>query len=190
MAKIDRLLEETGPQHPRGARRRKRDTPPLIAAWKKEERTGGLFRMWARGQVAAYRIGLVLGYLSMIYFGTSAFIAGVPTFDITAPRGWTPIWSVIVVVGGLTAAIGAIRAGTEPVTREIRIFNRIELGGAIALFLTLGTYAVLLLILGYGFGDAARAASGAGFMALGVHPAVRMVWLIFRPRATSAERGQ
>ena len=182
MASLEKLLEETVPPVTARRLRRRRKTPPLIAAWAEQEGSGGLFKRWARGQVAAYRIGLVVGYLAMIYFGMSAFVAGVPTFEITTPRGWVPIWSMIVVVGGLVAAIGAIKAGTEPVTREVRVFNRIELGGAIALFLTLGTYAVYLLVLGYLFSSADRAATGAGFMALGVHPAVRMVWLIFRPR--------
>lgn len=141
-----------------------------------------LFRDWASSQVAAYRVGLVLGYLAMVYFGTSAFIAGIPSFEFTTPRGWTPIWASMVVVGGLIGGIGSLRAGTEPLTREIRVFNRIELAGAILLFLTLSTYATILLILGYGYGDAGRSSIGAGFVALGIHPSVRMVWLVFRPR--------
>lgn len=143
-------------------------------------------RDWASSQVAAYRVGLVLGYLAMMYFGTSAFIAGIPTFEFTTPRGWTPIWSAVVVIGGLIGGIGAVKAGTEPLTREVRVFNRIELTGAIMLFLTLGTYATVLLILGYGYGDAGRASAGAGFVALGIHPSIRMLWLIFRPRFLAA----
>ncbi len=173
---IDRLLGETLPPRPRPARR-----PATSLPWRAHQQPTG-FRKWALSQVAAYRVGLVLGYLGTIYFGSQAFIAGVPAFEFTTPRGWTPIWAVILMVGGLVAAIGAIRAGTEPVTREVRIFNRIELGGAIALFLTLGVYAAVLLILGYGFGDVNRQAVGSGFVALGIHPAVRMIWLIFRPR--------
>lgn len=137
---------------------------------------------WASSQVSAYRVGLVLGYITMMYFGMSAFVAGVPTFEFTTPQGWTPIWSTIVIFGGLIAAIGAIRAGSEPVTREVKIFNRIELTGAVMLFITLGTYAAILLILSYGYSDPARASVGAGFVALGIHPTIRMLWLIFRPR--------
>jgi len=139
-------------------------------------------REWASSQVSAYRVGLVLSYLVMMYFGTSAFIAGIPVFTFTTPEGWTPIWATVVVVAGFVAGVGAIRAGAEPVTREVRIFNRIELTGAILLFLTLGTYAALLLIISYGYGDLARASIGAGFVALGINPTVRMLWLIFRPR--------
>jgi hypothetical protein len=118
----------------------------------------------------------------MMYFGTSAFIAGIPTFTFTTPHGWTPLWSAVVVLGGLVAGVGAIRAGAEPVTKEVKVYNRIELAGAIALFLTLGSYAAILLVVGYGFGDAGRASIGSGFVALGIQPAVRMIWLIFRPR--------
>lgn len=141
-----------------------------------------VFRGWISSQVAAYRVGLVLGYLAMIYFGTSAYITGIQTFQFTTPEDWTPIWSSVVVLGGLIGSIGSLRAGTEPANRHIRIFNRIELVGAIMLFLTLGTYAALLLIIGYGYGDGGRASAGAGFVALGIHPTVRMLWLIFRPR--------
>ena len=169
---IDALLGQTIPR-PRSAEPPTKPVrKPLVL----------LFRDWASSQVAAYRVGLVLGYLAMMYFGTSAFIAGIPTFEFTTPRGWTPIWSAVVVIGGLIGGIGSLRAGTEPLTREVRVFNRIELTGAILLFLTLSTYATVLLILGYGYGDAGRSSVGAGFVALGIHPSVRMIWLSFRPR--------
>ena len=141
-----------------------------------------IFRGWVSSQVAAYRIGLVLGYLAMIYFGVSAYFTGISTFQFTTPEDWTPIWSIVVVLGGAVGSFGSLRAGTEPANRMIRVFNRIELTGAIMLFLTLGTYAALLLIIGYGYGDPGRASAGAGFVALGIHPTIRMLWLIFRPR--------
>jgi len=169
---IDRILEQT-------FSRPKSLKPPKKMPRKPIKLS---LREWAGSQVAAYRIGLLLGYLAMIYFGTSAFLADMPTFRITAPEGWTPVWATVVVFGGLIAAIGSIKAGAEPITKEVRRFNRIELTGAVMLFLTLGTYATLLLILGYGYGDAGRASIGAGFVALGVHPTIRMFWLIFRPR--------
>lgn len=140
------------------------------------------FKEWAGSQVAAYRIGLVLGYLAMMYFGGQAFYAGIPTFTFTTPEGFTPIWATAVVLGGLIGAIGGIRAGTEPTTKQVRVFNGIELTGSILLFLTLGTYAAVLLVIGYGYGDAARSSIGAGFVALGVPHFIRMLWLILRPR--------
>lgn len=146
------------------------------------------FRAWASSQVSAYRLGLVLVYLGIMYFGASAFAAGIPAFEFTTPGNWwTPMWAVIVVLGGCVAAIGAVKAGADPVTKQVRVFNRIELGGAIAVFLTLGTYAAVLLVLGYWFGDSSRVAVGAGFVALGIHPAVRMFWLIFRPSKKHVE---
>lgn len=140
------------------------------------------FREWAGSQVAAYRLGLVLGYVAMVYFGVSAAMAGIPTFTFTTPEGFTPIWASGVVIGGFIAAVGSLRAGAEPITKGVRVYNQIEKVGSILLFATLGTYATILLFIGYGFGDGGRASSGAGFVALGVQPVVRMIWLIFRPR--------
>lgn len=148
----------------------------------------GWFAQWARSQVATYRTGLVLTYLFMIYFGYSCLTAGVPVFDIAAPEGWTPIWAPMVMIGGLIAACGAVRAGSEPVTPQVRFFNWVELVGSTILFLTLFVYAGSLLVLGYVFHDDGRVAVGSGFVALGVHPAIRMAWLTFRPhRARKAK---
>lgn len=170
---LDALLENTAQPRQPSAR------PPARPSRKPFALS---LREWASTQVAAYRLGLVLGYLSMMYFGGQSFYAGIPTFTFTTPYGWTPIWSGIVVLGGLVGGIGAIKAGAEPVTPGIRVFNRIELGGAILLFLTLGTYAAILLYVGYGYGDAGRSSVGSGFVALCVPFLVRMLWLFLRPR--------
>lgn len=173
---IDELLGQTVPRRPSVPPPTKVSARPFFSIMKE----------WASQQVAAYRVGLVLGYLSMMYFGTSAYIAGIPTFDFTTPEGWTPIWSSVVVLGGLVGGIGSLKAGSEPETKEIKVFNGIELAGAIMLFVTLGTYAALLLVIGYGYGDPGRASIGAGFVALGIPATVRMLWLIFRPRFVAA----
>ena len=178
---LDALLENTVPR-PRSV------APPTPAV---RRPFGVAFRSWASSQVSAYRVGLVLGYFAMTFFGASAFIAGIPTFKFTTPEGFTPIWAAAVVLGGLIGSIGSLRAGTEPATKEVRVFNGIELTGAILLFITLGTYAIILLIIGYGFygpPDAGRSSIGAGFIALGVHPTVRMLWLAFRPRFIALNR--
>lgn len=175
---IDRMLEQTAPRPKSAAPPTPLNIRPAVS----------FLKQWASSQVSAYRAGLVLNYLALIFFGASAFNAGIPVFTFTTPDGWTPIWSMAVVIGGFVGAIGALKAGTEPITREVRVFNRIELVGAIILFLTLGTYASVLLFIGYGFGDLGRMSAGAGFVALGVNPAVRMVWLIFRPRLIKANQ--
>lgn len=128
------------------------------------------FEKWAWSPITAYRVGLTIGYIAAIYFGLSAFIAGVPAFQLTAPYGWTPIWSLAVVLGGACAAIGSIG--------DSKGFRRAELAGSWTLFLALGVYAAVLLLLAYGSGDPDRAAVGAGFVALGVTPGVRMLWLM------------
>lgn len=172
---LDALLEQT---LTRPAKKDRPQPPPRAGTW---------FGRWALSQVAAYRFGLILSYIGMIYFGFSAFSAGIPVFDFTAPQGWTPVWSSIVMIGGLVAAIGSLRAGEEPITPTIKRFNRTELVGSILLFLTLGVYAFIMLYLGYGYGELSRQAIGAGFVALGIHPSIRMIWLIFRPRFIAAK---
>jgi hypothetical protein len=154
---MDSILEETIP--PLHFRRRP-----------KAPRGLSRFERWAWSPITAYRVGLTLGYLATVYFGTSAFIAGVPAFQLTAPSGWTPIWASVLIIGGVVATIGS--ASSE------KAFERTELVGAWALFLTLGCYAATLLWLAYSEGDSNRAAAGAGFVALGVAPGVRLLWLM------------
>lgn len=128
------------------------------------------FEKWAWSPITAFRVGLTVTYLATIYFGVSAFIAGVPTFNILAPRGWTPFWAGFVVLGAMIGAIGSIS--------DKHVFRRLELGGAWTLFVMISVYAVCLLILAYAAGDVDRAAAGSGFVVLGVTPAVRMLWLM------------
>lgn len=128
------------------------------------------FERWAWSEIPAYRLGLTLGYGGTIYFGVSAFIAGVPAFDIAAPDGWTPIWAAVLVLGGTVGLFGSIA--------DSRRFRAVELGGAIALAATLTTYAGTILAIAYGSGDVGRATAGAGFVGLAVPPVIRMLWLI------------
>lgn len=176
---------DLGDTLPRRAIRR-RDIPPLIAQWKAEaavERSGW-FRKWASSQVAGYRLELILGYLALMFFGWSAIVAGIPLFQITTPDpyGWAVFAGVTILLGGLVSGAGATRAGEEPQTRTIRVFNRVELAGTIMLCLMLGGYAASLLWYGYFIvDDPGRQTIGAAMTALAVRPGVRMVWLIFRP---------
>lgn len=145
-------------------------TMPKPPALRKQPRALTRFEKWAWSPITAYRIGLTISYIGAIYFGVSAFIAGIPAFEQTAPQGWTVWWASLVSLGGATAAIGSVS--------DSKWFRRVELVGSWTLFLTLAVYATVLLFLAYGQGDAARAAVGAGFVALGVTPGVRMLWLM------------
>lgn len=159
---LDPLLEETaGHVSPRQLRRIHRKQEPRIPT---------RFERWAWSPILAYRMGLSLSYIAMVYFGVSAFISGVPVFRLTAPEGWTPIWSIVLVLGGIVASFGS--------TGDTKALRNIELVGAWALFLTLGGYALTILFLAYATGDVNRAAVGAGFIALGVSPGVRLLWLM------------
>ena len=128
------------------------------------------FERWAWSPILAYRVGLTLNYLGALFFGVSAFFAGVPAFRLTAPEGWTPIWALVLSVGAILAAVGSISD-----VQKHRIF---ELLGSMAVFLTLAVYAVILLGFAYVVGDADSAAVGAAFVALGVQPGVRLAWLV------------
>ena len=130
------------------------------------------FERWAWSEIPAYRLGLTLGYIGLIYFGVSAFIAGVPAFTLAAPDGWTPIWAVVLVLGGATGSIGSVS--------ESKRFRAIELVGSWAIFLTVAVYATTLLFIAYANGDASRAAVGSGFVVLAIAPGVRMLWLMAR----------
>ena len=152
----------------------------------REPRTPTRFERWAWSPISAYRLGLTLSYIGIVYFGVSAFIAGVPAFTIAAPEGWTPVWAAILVLGGGSASIGSL-AGSK-------FFERTEAVGAWALFLTLATYAATLLFLAYGGGDNTRVAAGAGFTALAIPVFVRLLWLMSQfgrkkatPSAVNAE---
>lgn len=148
-------------------------TSPWVRRRRTQRRAPSRFEVWAWSPIVAFRIGLTLGYAAMVYFGVSGFIAGVPAFTLTAPDSWTPIWSGVLVLGGVLGAFGSIGD-----TMRLRM---IELAGSWLLFLTVGSYAAILLILAYGVigePDLDRATGGAGLLALGVQPFVRMLWLM------------
>ena len=130
------------------------------------------FERWAWSEIPAYRLGLTLGYIGLIYFGVSAFIAGVPAFVLAAPQGWTPIWATVLVIGSIVASIGSV-ASTKR-------FRALELTGTWSIFLTIAVYAATLLFIAYGTGDTSRAAVGSGFVVLSIAPGVRMLWLMAR----------
>ncbi|HEY4267854.1 MAG TPA: hypothetical protein VGM94_06650 [Galbitalea sp.] len=206
---IDPLLEDTvqpsAVRRSRSRRRQQPTTPPLIAQWKAEQKKPRWFGRWATSQVAGYRMELIVGYLTLVVFGGAAVAAGIPIFSFTTPAGFTPIWGSLVMVGGLVAAIGALRAGEVPLTRTIKVFNWIELWGTVALFLALTFYAGLLIIIGSGafseqriasddtathLANLARVAVGCAILALSSHPTVRMVWLFFRPGKILTTHGE
>lgn len=222
---LDDTIQPSALAHPRqtkrGARRPFPETPPLIAAWRAEQSATkqGWFKRWASSQVAGYRMELIIGYLTLMLFGGAAIAAGIPIFSFTTPEGFTPIWGSAIILGGLVAAAGALRAGEEVAIRDpkhptaleirfqkvIRVFNRLELAGTITLFLMLGTYSVLLLMIGNGafqdqrlasddtatqLANLGRIAVGCAILSLGSHPTVRMVWLIFRPGKILTHKGE
>jgi hypothetical protein len=137
----------------------------------KQPRRPTRFERWAWSPITAFRIGLTLGYIWLVYLGISAYIAGSPTFNLTAPNGWTPIWAVVVSASAGAAAIGSVSANNK-------IFHRIELAGSWGLTITLGVYAVCILILAYAAGDTSKVTAAAAYVGIFIPPALRMLWLM------------
>ena len=163
---VDPLLEQTSGKTDRirlAARRR------ADKAYRQRRRQSK-FEVWAWTEIPAYRAGLLMSYIFSVYFGLSALIAGVPAFNIAAPEGWTPIWSIILIVAGPIGLIGIIYDTPK--------FRLTELIASTLLTLTLGTYAITLLVLAYGVGDNGRVAVGSGFLWLFCGPFIRTAWLI------------
>lgn len=152
-----------------------------LAASMRRPRTPTRFEVWAFSPILAFRIGLTVAYVAMVYFGVSAFVAGIPAFTETAPHWWTPAWAAAVSVGGAIATIGSAHSS--------RMFEHFELAGTTILFVTLGTYSAVLHVLAYGDGDSSRVAVAAGFFALGAIPGIRMLWLMSRLRIKTAPPG-
>src|SRR6478735_4126606 len=138
---MDPLLEQTdhSTAHRRAVIRRRRDREI------RRRRQQSRFEQWAWTEIPAYRLGLLLSYGFAIYFGISAFIAGVPAFNIAAPEGWTPVWSILLIVSGPIGLIG--------IARDTPKFQVTELFASAVQSLTLITYAGTLLILAYVAGD-------------------------------------
>lgn len=142
--------------------------PPRVP---KRKRGRGLskFEIWAWSPVVSFQVGLTAGYLAMIYFGVSAFIAQIPAFRHTAPDGWSVYWAAALTIGSILASIGSVS--------RLKWFEMTELIGSILVTLTVGSYAAVLLFLAYAGQEADRAAGGAGFVVLTVPVLVRMLWL-------------
>lgn len=128
------------------------------------------FEVWAWSPVQSFQIGLTLGYLGLMYFAVSAFIAGVPAFRITAPEDWSLFWSAALMIASPIAAIGSIS--------RARAFENLERWGAGFVTLTVGSYTAVLMWIAYVIGDADRAPVAAGFFVLTVFFLVRFMWLM------------
>ena len=127
------------------------------------------FEIWAWSPVISFQVGLTAGYLAMIYFGVSAWLAQIPAFRHTAPNGWSIWWAIALTFGAILASIGSV-------SRQ-RWFEVAELVGSALITLTVGSYAAVLLFLAYAGHIVGQAAAGAGFVVLTVPVLVRMLWL-------------
>jgi hypothetical protein len=166
---LDPLLEMTASQQPR----------VRAKSWRKSEkelrkaRRPSRFQIWAFTDTGAYRLERVMGYGFAIYFGISAFIAGIPTFDLTAPDGWTPIWSAVLIISGPIGLVGTWQNTPK--------FWKIELAGAFPMAGSLTVYAAAMLFLAYGpEGSEGRIAAGAGFSWLAAPAIIHCLLLVVK----------
>jgi hypothetical protein len=156
---LDPLLEQTQP-HVRSSRRKRPRDPRMPSRLER----------WAWSEIPAYRVGLFLGYLVLIYIGISAVIAGVPIFDLTAFEGWASIWGSVIIAAGVVGTLGSIHDSPR--------FRAIELAGAWTASVFLVGYAGPMLAYAYGQNDPNRAAVGAVLTGLTIPPVIRMLWLM------------
>lgn len=156
-ADVDNALFQTMPR------------PPRILSRKRTNHLSR-FAMWALNPILSFQVGLTAGYVSLIYFGISGFIASPPSISVTTPDWFVGYWATVLIVGAVLASFGSVS--------RIKIFERLETVGAGLLTLTIGSYALMILWLAYGTLDADRAAAGAGFVALTVPIFVRFMWLL------------
>lgn len=140
------------------------------------ERKPSRFEQWALEPIYMFRIGIFLFYLGCIYFGVTAFLAGIPSFTLTAPPWFTQVWSVGVAGGGAVAMLGSV----GPVNS--RLFQWLGRIGSFFVWVGLFGYSGTLHYLAYQPGDADinRVAAAAGFATMGTIPIVHFAWLMSR----------
>lgn len=141
--------------------------PPRIP--KREQRQLSRFEIWAWSPITSFQVGLTAGYIALIYFGISSLIASPPSFQDTSPEGYAWFWALGLFFGAIIASLGSVSRN--------KYFEWAETVGASILSLTVGSYALLVLVIAYGLGDTGRIAGGAGFTALAVPILIRTMWL-------------
>jgi len=126
------------------------------------------FARWAWGPAIVLRVSLVITYALYVYGGIIGFIAGVPIFDLTTPKGWTPVWAVLLGVSALFCMFGSIKDE----------WQRTERWADIGLSAAVLAYIIPLNLVGYVEGDLNRQFIGVIATIAGVLPIGRCVYLL------------
>ncbi|MDN4616398.1 hypothetical protein P5G50_18275 [Leifsonia sp. F6_8S_P_1B] len=127
------------------------------------------FITWGRSPILIPRWVLTLKYVMFVFVGVTVYVASSPSLDITTWEGYTPFWSIALIVASLTCIIGSASPRLEVMERW----------AVLVLFALLIGYAVapVQLVLA---GDTDRAAYSILAITLSLLPGARAAMLIHR----------
>lgn len=125
------------------------------------------FAVWAWSPIIVLRVALVSTYLAYVYASAIAFISGVPTFTLTTPAGWTPIWAFLLGTSAVIAAIGSI---TDR-------WSGVEKWATLVLSAMALSYVIGINLVGFVEGDPGRQFAGAMSIIAAILPVTRFVYL-------------
>lgn len=124
--------------------------------------------IWAWSPTIVLRISLAGTYLLWVYCAVIAFIAGVPIFDLTTPRGYTPVWAVLLGVSGIVSLVGSTTDA----------WQRVERWASLTLSAMIMPYIVALNSVGWIEGDLNRQFAGGVAIIAGILPFTRFIYLV------------
>ena len=125
------------------------------------------FITWSRSPIVIPRWVLTLKYFLFVCIGVTVYVASSPSLDITTWAGYTPFWSVALMVSGLICMIGSATPRLEVLERwAVLVLTALLVGYA---------FAPVTLVLA---GDADRASYSVIAICLSLLPASRAVMLI------------
>jgi hypothetical protein len=127
----------------------------------------GRFAIWAWSPIIVLRVALVATYLLYIYAALIAFRSGVPIFENTTPHGWRIVWSTILGVSAIIAAVGSL---------DDR-WRHWEKWASMCVSAMMASYIIALNMAGYLNGDLARQFVGVISLIAAVLPITRFVYL-------------
>ena len=128
------------------------------------------FETWAWSPVNLFRVALVASYIITIGLAMMGGIAGLPIFRDTGVAQFTLIWSVILGVSALVAAVGAV---------DDR-WHKIEMWASLGVLVCEFAYVVPVYIIGFAAGDVNRQAVALGLTHIVILSLSRFAWLASR----------
>lgn len=139
-----------------------------LAQVRKEVRQRSALMTWAWSPVIVLRIALVAVYFGYLYSSITAFIAGIPLFDLLGfMEGYTSVWAVLLFLSALFCFIAAFS----------NKFERLEKWASLVLMAVMAGYVIGMNLVAYGEGDVKRMFVGGIAFIAWVLPATRFGYL-------------